>query len=154
MVNSRLILIACAMNAAISSGVSPIQPSNPEVALAPFAVIGDQGGDLRKVADQCLEQLAASLSAKNVKVAKLPGLDEKTLARAKPARWAVLGRFARVKEIVQIELRLMEVSTGDEIRSYSNGISSPNEISVFSTRVADRIALFVQEHRSGSGAPR
>jgi len=148
-VHSRLILIACALTFAISSGASPMQPANSDVALAPFAVVGDQSGDLRKVADQCLEQLAAALSAKGVKVARQPSLDEKTLARAKPARWAVIGRFERAKDAIKAELRLMEVATGDEMRSYFNASADPKEIVALGARAAERIALFVQEHRSG-----
>ena len=125
MVIIQSILVGCALMGVLSIAGSPAQPANPEVALAPFAVIGDKAGDLRAVADGCLEQLAKALSAKGVTVARRSSLDEKTLARAKPARWAVLGRFEREKNSIRAELRLMEVSTGDEMRSYSNSQFGP-----------------------------
>jgi TolB-like protein len=141
------ILVGCALMGVLSIAASPMQPANPEVALAPFAVIDDKAGDLRPLADECLEQLAKALSAKGVTVARQSSLDEKTLARAKPARWAVLGRFEREKNSIRAELRLMEVSTGDEMRSYFNSSSDPKEIVALGPRAADRIVVFVREKR-------
>lgn len=131
-----------------SSMVRAQQPASPDVALAPFAVVADQKGDLRRVADDCLEQLATALAAKGVKVSRLQKLDEKTLATAKPARWAMLGRFERVKGTISTELRLMEVATGDEMRSYFHSGTDPKQIAAVGASAADRIALFVKEQRS------
>ena len=85
-----------------------------EVTGDPFVVSGVNADELRRVADDCLAQLATALAAKSVKVARLAALDEKTVARAKPARWAVLGKLERKKDTISAELRLMEVATGDE----------------------------------------
>jgi len=154
MMTLRLILVGCALSPALWSAGAPLQPRDPDIALAPFAVVGAQARDLRPIADDCLERLAMALAAKGVRVAKVPSLDEKTIARAKPARWAVLGRFEVVKDVIQAELRLMEVSTGDEMRSYSNGMAEAKEVAAFSTRVAERIALFLEEKKhDGSAAP-
>lgn len=143
------ILVGSALMGVLSIAGSPMQPPNPELAVAPFAVIGDKAGDLRAVADECLEQLAKALSAKGVSVARHSSLDDRTLSRAKPARWAVLGRFEREKNSIRAELRLMEVSTGDEMRSYFNSSSDPKEIVALGARAAERIAVFVQEKRAG-----
>jgi TolB-like protein len=151
MMNLWLVLVGCALSPVLWMTGSPMQAANPEVALAPFAVIGADTRDLRPVADECLERLATALAAKGVAVARRPGLDEKTLARAKPARWAVLGQFDRAGSSIRAELRLMEVATGDEMRSYSNSSSDAKEIVALGTRAAERIALFVQEKRAGSG---
>jgi hypothetical protein len=150
MITWRLIRFACALSVMVA-GASSAQSGNPEVALAPFAVAGARAGDLRPTADECLERLAAALAAKSVKVSRLASLDEKTLARARPARWAVLGRLERVNDSVRAELRLMEVATGDEMRSYFNTSSDPKEIVALGARAAERIAVFVGEKRSGAG---
>ena len=148
MVTRRLILaggvLAWSMAAAAVSGQSP----NTDVALAPFAVAGDKANELRAVADDCLGQLATALAGKGVKVSRRPSLDEKTLARAKPARWAVLGKVERKKDTISAELRLMEVASGEEMRSYFHTSTDPKEIGAMGARAADRIAAVVKEQRS------
>jgi len=147
----RLIVIGCLLNAVVSGDgwTSQSEPPDAEVALAPFAVSTAQASDLRAVADGCLERLAAALAAKGVKVVRRASLDGKTLERAKPARWAVLGKFEREKDSIRAELRLMEVSTGDEMRSYFHSSSDPKDMMALGTRVGERIVLFVQEKRAG-----
>ena len=132
----------------MASGAASSQSPTGDLALAPFAVAGDKANELRPVADDCLAQLATALGAKGVQVSRLPSLDEKTLSRAKPARWAVLGRLERKKDIISAELRLMEVATGDEMRSYFHTSADPKEIAALGARAADRIAAFVKEQRS------
>jgi hypothetical protein len=149
MMTLRLILVACAMSPSVWAVGSPLQSRDPDVALAPFAVAGAGANDLRPVADECLDRLAATLTEKGVRIGKLPSLDEKTLARAKPARWAVLGRFERVKDRIQAELRLMEVASGDEMVSYSNSGTDPKEMAALGARAAERIARFVAEKKRG-----
>lgn len=143
----RLLLSGCAL-ACLASAASAQQPATPDVALAPFAVVADQNGDLRRVADDCLEQLATALTAKGVKVARLQKLDEKTMATARPARWAVLGKFERQKDAISVELRLMEVATGDEMRAYFHTSKDLKQIAALGTSAADPIARFVNEQRS------
>jgi hypothetical protein len=148
MVTLRLILAGGVVAWSMAGGAASGQSSNADVALAPFVVAGDKANELRPVADDCLAQLAAALAGKGVKVARLPALDEKTLARAKPARWAVLGRLERKKDTIAAELRLLEVATGDEMRSYFHTSADPKEITALGARAADRIAAFVKEERS------
>jgi hypothetical protein len=143
----RLVITGWALVCA-SAWISAQQAGSPDVALAPFAVVTDQKGDLRRVADDCLEQLATALAAKGVKVSRLQKLDEKTLAAAKPARWAILGKFERQKDTISAELRLMEVASGDEMRSYFHTSTDPKDIAALGARAADRIAGFVKEQRS------
>jgi len=60
----------------------------------------------------------------------------------------VLGKFERLKDTISAELRLMEVATGDDMRSYSHTSADPKDIDALGARAADRIALFVKEQRS------
>ena len=149
MVTLRLILAGGVLAWSMAAGGASGQSPNADVALAPFAVTGDKAKELRPVADDCLAQLATALAGKSVKVSRLPTLDEKTLERAKPARWAVLGKLERKKDSISAELRLMEVATGDEMRSYFHTSADPKEIVALGPRAADRIAAFVKEQRAG-----
>jgi hypothetical protein len=149
MVTVRLILAGGVLAWSMAVGGASGQSPNADIALAPFAVAGDKANELRPVSDDCLGQLAAALAAKGVKVSRLPSLDEKTLERARPARWAVLGKLERKKDSISAELRLMEVATGDEMRSYFHTSADPKEIAALGTRAADRIAAFVKEQRAG-----
>ena len=151
MITRRLVLfggaLAWSMAVAEVSGQSP----NADVALAPFAVPGDTANELRPVADDCLGQLATAFAGKGVKVSRLASLDERTLARAKPARWAVLGKLEKKKDLISAELPLIDVASGEEMRSYFHTSADPKEIAALGPRAADRIAAFVKEQRSGSG---
>ena len=59
----------------------------------------------------------------------------------------MLGKLERQKDTISAELRLMDVSTGDEMRSYFHTSSDPKDIVALGTRAAERIAAFVEEQR-------
>jgi hypothetical protein len=121
-----------------------------EVAVAPFTVESDSSGVLRAVADTCLQRLVRTLTELHVSVAQLPELSEKTLTRARPASLALLGHVERKDGLIQAELRLMEVESGDELRSYFNADKDPNAVGDLGTAAAKRIAQVVQErHQPG-----
>ena len=149
MITRRVMLAAGVLVWSMAVGDVSGQSPNADVALAPFAVAGDKANELRPVADDCLGQLATALAGKGVKVSRLPSLDDKTLERAKPARWAVLGKVERKKDMISAELRLMDVAAGEEMRSYFHTSADPKEIAALGARAADRIAAFVKEQRSG-----
>ena len=139
MIASSVMLAGGVLAWSMAVGEVAGQSPNADVALAPFAVSGDKTNELRPVADDCLAQLATALAGKGVKVSRLPGLDEKTLARAKPARWAVLGTLEKKKDTISAELRLMDVATGDEC----DGTSTPAPI-------PRRLPPLVRASRTGS----
>jgi hypothetical protein len=117
-----------------------------DVALAPFVVEADNADSLRSQSASCNDQLAAALSRKGVAVARNPRLSDENLQSA-GAPWAVLGRITRDKEQFQLELRLLDVRSGDEMRSYFN---SDKELQVACRavdKVAERIAAFVASQK-------
>jgi hypothetical protein len=126
---------------------------SPEVAVAPFAVVEDSTGALRSAADACLDRLAAVLVAKGIRVVRLASLEERDLPRARPARWAVLGRFSWREGRAQAELRLMAVGTGEELRFYHNADPDPQKLAALGGAAAERIAVLVRETRSTSSRP-
>jgi hypothetical protein len=148
MIGWRLVRAGCALACIAVVGAWSGQSADPDVALAPFAVVGPKADQLRPVADDCLRQLTSGLAAKEIKTVRLKSLDEKTLAQAKPARWAVLGRLERKEGTIDAELRLMDVATGEELRSYLHRSAEAKEIAGLGARAAERIAIAIKEQRA------
>ena len=117
-----------------------------EVIVAPFTIEADKSDALRAQADSCLQQFVAALKTKGVTVARAPALSEKSLQSA-PASWAALGRISREKEQFQVELRLLEVKSGEELRSYFNADKDLKVACRMVEKAAERIAAFVVEQR-------
>lgn len=130
--------------------VSPAeaQTSTPmsEVIVAPFIVEADNADALRAQANSCSGELTTALALKGVAVAREPALSEKNLQSA-AASWAVLGRITHEKEQFQLELRLLEVKSGEELRSYFNSDKDLKVACRAVDKVAERIAAFVAEQR-------
>jgi hypothetical protein len=120
----------------------------PEVIVAPFIVEADKADALRAQANSCSENLAKALTLEGVTVARDPALSEKNLQSAR-ASWAVLGRITHDKEQFQLELRLLEVKSGEELRSYFNADKDLKVACHMVDKAAERIGAFVAEHRSG-----
>jgi hypothetical protein len=136
-----LLILALAADAAA-------QTSKPaaQVAVAPFVVEADKADALHSQSKRCFEQFAAALVAKGLKVAREAQLSEKNV-RSAPAPWAVLGRMSHGEGMFQVELRLMEVATGEEMRLYFNSNKDPQVACGVVDKAAERIAVFVQEQR-------
>ncbi|MGH7472148.1 MAG: PhzF family phenazine biosynthesis protein [Longimicrobiales bacterium] len=54
-----------------------------------------------------------------------PHLTEKTLREARPVPWVMVGHLKRSKDEVSIELRVLEVATGNEMVAYFNSGKDP-----------------------------
>jgi hypothetical protein len=121
-----------------------------DLAVAPFTVEHDSGAVLRALADTCLERLVEGLTTKGIAVARHRQLSEKDLRSARPARWAVLGHLSREQGQFRAELRLMEVESAEEIRSYFNADKDPMGIADLGAAAAARIATYVHEQRAQS----
>ena len=119
-----------------------------DIAVAPLRVEGDSAGVLRSLADSCVERLVAELIARGVKVARHPQLSESDLSTLLPVRWAVLGQLTRDQGQLSIELRLLEVASGDEMRSFLNKTKDSKAIVQLGTAAAGRIAAFLQERKA------
>ncbi len=118
------------------------------VAVGPFSVERDSAGLLRAVADTCLERLVRGLSAQGLTVVRVPGLSEQTLQLARPALWAVLGHVVREGGQIQAELRLMDVESAEEQRSYFNADKDPDAVGNLGAAAAKRIAMAVRERKA------
>jgi hypothetical protein len=128
------------------------QAPSAEVIITPFIVDVDNADALRAQTERCFEQFAEALTARGVKVARDSNLSEQNL-RSAPAPWAVLGRLSRREELFQMELRLLEVKTGEEMRSYFNSDKEPQLACQVVDKAAERIAAFVKEQRDSQAKP-
>jgi len=137
---------------ALGSSPAPAQQRGPVavVAVAPFTVDRDSAGVLRTLGDTCLAHLVQGLKAQRIQVEPHPKLSEKNLEVARPAHWAVLGHLTRDARHFQAELRLLDVTSGEELRSYFNADKNPAGITKFGELAAPRIARVIEEQK-GSG---
>lgn len=119
-----------------------------EVAVAPFVVEKDSGGALRAVADSCLERLVQELAAEGVAVVRQPELSQKKLQLVRPVPLAVLGRVDRAQGLIQAELLVVEVDSGEELRSYFNADKDPDAVANLGAAAAKRIAQLIRERKS------
>ena len=141
-----------AMVLALVQAEAQTPTSVSEVIVAPFAVDSGDGDALRATANSCSEQLVAALSQKGVAVARDPQLSEKNL-RSAAASWAVLGRLSRKEGQFQLELQLLDVKSGDEMRSYFNSDKDPRVACRAVGKVAERIAAFVKGQKGSQPNP-
>lgn len=132
----------------MSVGSVEAQTRPPEVAVAPFAVERDSAGSIRAVADKCLDALVAGLKAKGVEVARHAALPEEDLKAASPALLAVLGKFSRKEGQYSGELQLLEVASGEELRSYFIIVKDPAAAAKSCEAAAGRIAAVLQEQKA------
>jgi hypothetical protein len=145
--------MAIPLLAFVSPRTAESPPLAADIAVAPFRIEADSSGVLRALADTCLERLIKALTEKGIVVARHPQLSEKNLHAARPAPWAVLGNLSREQDRFSAELRLLEVESGDEMRSYFNTDKDPQAIGNLGAAAATRIALFVQERKGTRAAP-
>src|SRR5262245_35097675 len=135
------------LSPALASSPAPAHQPGPVavIVVAPFTVDRDSAGVLRALGDTCLAHLVQGLRAQRIQVEHRPELSEKNLEVARPAHWAVLGHLTRDAGQFQVELRLLDVTSGDELRSYFNADKNPSAITKFGELAAGRIAHVIAE---------
>src|SRR5262245_61985812 len=136
------LLSALSILAFVSHAGAQTSKSVSEVIVAPFVVEAGNADALRAQSNSCSEELVKALTLKGVAAARDPALSEKNL-QAAPASWAVLGRITVEKQQFQLELQLLDVKSGDELRSYFNSDKDLKIACRAVDKVAERIAVFV-----------
>jgi len=122
--------------------------SQPDVIVGPFVVNADKDDALRAASESCSSRLAAALTTKGVAVARDPQLTQKNL-KAAAAPWAMLGHLERKDGQVRLELQLLDVKTGEELRSYFGADKDPQVVCATAEKAAERVAAFVKEQKGG-----
>ena len=136
-------LLAAAMLLLVLGAQAPKSVS--EIVVAPL-VVDPVDPAMRAAADGCSDLLVAALKAKGVAVARDPQLTQEKLQSAS-ALWAVLGKLSRADGKFELDLRLLEVRSGDEMRAYFNGDKDPQLACRAMDKIAERIAVFVKEEK-------
>ena len=132
----------------VSAGAVQAQTRPAEVAVAPFAIERDSTGGTRAVADKCLDALVAGLKVKGVEVARHTQLTEEGVKATGPALLAVLGEFGRKDAAYSGELQLLDVASGEELRSYFINVKAPAAAAKSCDAAAGRIAGVLQEQKA------
>jgi hypothetical protein len=118
-----------------------------DVIVGPFIVESDKDAALRAAAESCSARLAAALTAKGVKVARDPQLTQTNLKKA-AALWAMLGRLERKEGQAHLGLLLLDVQSGEELRSYYGSDKAPQVVCGTAEKAAERVAVFVNEQKN------
>lgn len=136
----------CATLALLPSLALPAQQP-VDVALFPLTVTPRRDTTLTRLADSCVTLLDAKLRSLGITVVRLASPPSKDWSGFHAARLAVIGEVTRVKGDLDIELDLVAVETGDELRAYM--FRGPEEARVIGLGVAasERIKAIVLEHR-------
>lgn len=142
---TAILMLAAHVEAQTTESVS-------EVVVAPFVVSPGNSDALRAVLDGCADELVAALKHEGVTVRRDSQLSEKNL-RSAPALWAVLGRLSSEESQFRLELQLLEVKSGEEMRSYLNQDKDPKVACRVVSKAAERIAAFVKEHKASQPNP-
>jgi hypothetical protein len=143
----RLLATATLILVLFSDARAQTSQSVNDVIVGPFVVTSDSSDALRAAAENCAARLAAALKAKGIAVARDPQQTEKNL-NAASASWALLGRLDRKEGQFRLELRLMEVKSGDELRSYFGADKDPQAVCSTAEKAAERVAAFVKQQKS------
>lgn len=139
-----LLVSVCLILATVSDAGAQTSKSVAEVVVTPFIVEAGSDDMPRAISDKCFEQFATALTLKGVAVARDPRLSEKNLQSAR-APWAVLGHVTHKEGQFLLELRLLDVKSGEEMRSYMNADKDLQLACRVVEKAAERIAVFLKE---------
>jgi hypothetical protein len=157
MTGSRRCFLVLVMSWLVAGGGwSPLaaqqRAPTPDVAVYVPALSDTTNRDLRAVAETCATRLVAQLTAESLVVVRRPPLDLVNLARARPARFAMVGKLEVREGKYSLEWDLVEVATGDELRAYFVGPALSDLINQAGP-MAQRIRAAIREYSAGDRKP-
>ena len=95
------------------SALTAQQPAHtPDIAVYLPVLSDSTNRNLRAVAESCVTRLVAQLAAESLVVVRRPPIDLVNLARARPARFAMVGKLELQAGKYSLEWNLLEVATG------------------------------------------
>ena len=124
----------------------------PDVAVYLPVLSDTSNRDLRAVAETCVARLVMQLAAESLVVVRRPPRDLVDLARARPARFAMVGKLELQEGKYSLEWDLIEVATGDELRAYFVGPGSADQLNQAGP-MAQRIRAAIREYSAGDRKP-
>jgi len=153
MTESRRLYLALVASSLLAAGGWPAlaaqqRTATPDVAVYVPLLSDTTNRDLRAVAETCVVRLVAKLAAESLVVVRRPPLDLVNLARARPARFAMVGKLELQEGKYSLEWNLVEVATGDELRAYFVGPALSDLIDQAGP-MAQRIRAAIREREAG-----
>lgn len=124
----------------------------PDVAVYLPVLSDTTNRDLRAVAESCVARLMTGLAAETLVVVRRPPLDLVDLARTRPARFAMVGKLSLQEGKYSLEWNLVDVATGDELRSYFAGPALTDLLSLAGP-AAPRIHAAIRERAAAGHQP-
>lgn len=124
----------------------------PDVAVYLPALSDTANRDLRAVAESCVVRLMTGLAAETLVVVRRPPIDLVDLARARPSRYAMVGKLSLQEGKYSLEWNLVDVATGDELRSYFAGPALADLLSL-AAPAASRIHAAIREQTAAERKP-
>lgn len=144
----RLLLAALLVSAA-DAAAQRAPSAAVEIAVLGFELPPDHDAALVRLADRCVSRLIDALAAQKVVVTRPTGASLEGLKKSGAARFAVRGAISRSGRQVAVELQLLDVSSGDELRSYMYGPGDEDGVVALAEKAAPRMAVAAREAAAG-----
>jgi hypothetical protein len=148
----RCVLVLLTSSLLTGSGWSALaaqqRPHTPDVAVYLPVLSDTTNRDLRALAESCVVRLVAKLAAETLVVVRRPPMDLVDLTRARPARFAMVGKLELQAGKYSLEWNLLEVATGDELRSYFAGPALAGMMELGGA-IAPRVRAAIREREAG-----
>jgi TolB-like protein len=148
MIESRRLSFLLVVSSLLSGGWSALaaqqRAPTPDIAVYVPALSDTTNRDLRAVAESCVTRLVAKLAAESLVVVRRPSIDLVNLARARPARFAMVGKLELQAGKYSLEWDLVDVTTGDELRAYAAGPALASVLDI-ADAMAPRIRAAIRE---------
>ena len=116
-----------------------------EIAVLGFELPPGTDAALGRLADRCASRLIGALAAEKVAAARPAGASLERLRKSRAAPFAVRGILSRSGKQVSVELQLLDVQSGDELRSYMYGPGDEDGVVALAEKAAPRMAIAVRE---------
>jgi TolB-like protein len=145
---TRLLLAALLVSAAdVAAQRAPSAAT--EIAVLGFELPPGNDAALVRLADRCVSRLIGALAAQKVAAARPAGASLDGLKKSRAAPFAVRGTLSRSGKQVSAELQLLDVQSGDELRSYMYGPGDEDGVIMMAEKAAPRMAVAVREAAAG-----
>ena len=118
-----------------------------DVAILAFKPAGKLDPDVARAADRCAARLAEKLNAAGIRAARLSDATLESLRKDRRAPFAVEQVLEHDRGRFSAELKLMDVASGDELRSYMYGWGDEAGLMGLAEAAAPRIAAAMRESR-------
>jgi hypothetical protein len=118
-----------------------------DVALYPLTITERRDTTLTRLADSCITLLGGRLPAIGVTVVRRSGIPPQDLSQVPWARLVMVGTLGRADAAFDVELQLVDVGTGDELRSYLYRGPDASKVIGLGLAAAERIKAVVLAHR-------